>query len=321
MRSIVDLGFSEVLSLPFISEQELDSLGLETDDPRRSTVKLANPLDETKPFLRTSLLPGLFAAVARNTSRNLEDLAIFERGLGYFDFGTTPAPRVGVTQRPSQAELAAFEAALPQRPEAIAAVVCGDWLPANWQHPAVPADWTHVVALAETAATTLGIQLQRRNAQVMPWHPGRCAELAVEGRTLGFAGELHPDVIKAYGLPERTCAVEFNLTDLLAAAPAGGTIGSLSGYPLAKEDVALIVAEEVPAAAVEQALIQGAGDLLESVALFDIFRGDQIGEGKKSLAFALRFRAERTLTDEDAAGARDAAVAVAVEQFGAVQRV
>jgi len=108
---------------------------------------------------------------------------------------------------------------------------------------------------------------------------------------------------------------------LIAAAPANGDIPIVSGFPVAKEDVALIVGNEVPAAVVERALRAGAGPLLESVWLFDVYTGPQIGEGKKSLAYALRFRApDRTLTDAEAAAARDAAVAVAAERTGAVQR-
>lgn len=154
----------------------------------------------------------------------------------------------------------------------------------------------------------------------MPWHPGRCAALVVDGETIGYAGELHPQVIEAFGLPARTAAVEFDLGRLLAAAPSSSRIGSLSGFPVAKEDVALIVDAAVSAAEVEAALVEGAGELLESVHLFDIYTGEQVGEGKKSLAFGLRFRADKTLTDAEAAEARQAAVAVAVTRFEAVQR-
>jgi phenylalanyl-tRNA synthetase beta chain len=139
---------------------------------------------------------------------------------------------------------------------------------------------------------------------------------------VGYAGELHPEVCTAFGLPPRTAVAEIDLDLLIAAAPAGGDVPLVSGFPVAKEDVALIVDTEVPAAAVERALRAGAGPLLESIALFDVYTGPQVGEGKKSLAFALRFRApDRTLTDAETAAARDAAVAVAVEQHGAVPRV
>lgn len=319
--AVVDLGFTELLTLPFMSQDDLDNMGLAADDPRRSTVRLANPLAETHPFLRTSLLPGLFAAVTRNTSRSLDDLAVFERGSGFFDFGTPEAPRPSVEQRPSERDVEALEAALPAQPETLAAVVAGNWRPAGWAGPAQPADWTHVVAFAETAAAAIGLRLERtQETQAMPWHPGRCARLSVDGQVLGFAGELHPEVIRAFGLPARTCATEFNLGDLLAAATIDGAIGTLSGFPVAKEDVALVVDETVAAADVRAALIEGAGELLESIHLFDVYAGDQVGEGRKSLAFGLRFRGGTTLTDAQAAEARQSAVDLAAKRCGAVQR-
>ena len=162
--------------------------------------------------------------------------------------------------------------------------------------------------------------MTRRNVERAPWHPGRCAELSVNGLVVGHAGELHPGVVGAFRLPEHACAVEINLDLLLAQSSRGGQIGSLSAFPLAKEDVALIVDDSVAAADVQAALAEGAGDLLESIALFDVYTGDQAGDGKKSLAFALRFRADRTLTDGEAAEARQRAVKVAVDRFGAVQR-
>lgn len=321
VRAVAALGFNQVLSLPFVAPEDFDKLQLTEADPRRDAVRLANPLSEAQPFLRTTLLPGLFAAVARNKSRSLDDLALFETGSGFFGAQRPAAPKPSVAQRPSVDELTALDAALPTQPEVLAGVVAGNWLPADWSRSAVPADWTHVVALAEAAGSAVGVRLTRRNvSDVAPWHPGRCAELSVDGQVLGFVGELHPVVIEAYGLPARTAAVELNLGDLLEHAGDGGRIGSLPGFPMAKEDVALIVDTDVPAAAVEAALVEGAGELLESISLFDVYTGEQVGEGKKSLAYALRFRADRTLTDAEAAEARQAAVAVAAERFGATQR-
>ena len=320
MRAVAALGFTEVLSLPFMSVAEVDQLSVPEGDPRRSLVKLANPLSETHGHLRTTLLPGLFSAIARNTSRSMTDLALFEKGKIFFDGGEPAAPRLGVTERPSEEDLAALDDALPAQPETLAAVVTGNWKPAGWDGPAVAADWTHVVAFAETAAAAVGVELDRRNAEMAPWHPGRCAELSVNGIVIGHAGELHPAVIAAFRLPERTCAVEFNADLLLGHAVQGGEITPLAGFPLAKEDVALIVDAEVAASEVEAALAEGAGELLESIALFDVYTGDQVGEGKKSLAFGLRFRADRTLKDAEAAEARQNAVKVAQERFGAIQR-
>ncbi|HJE51525.1 MAG TPA: phenylalanine--tRNA ligase subunit beta [Tessaracoccus flavescens] len=320
MRAIAGLGFTEIMTLPFAAEADLDAMQVPEGDPRRELIRLANPLSETHPYLRTSLLPGLFAAIGKNTSRSLGDLALVERGKVFLGGAEAAAPRPAVSQRPSDEELAAIDAAIPAQPETVAAVVTGHWRPASWLGEAVAADWTHVVALAEAAASAVGVRLKRRNAEMAPWHPGRCAELSLDGVVLGYAGELHPAVGKAFRLPERTSAVEFNLDLLLGLAKQDGAIGVLSGFPVAKEDVALIVDADVAAADVEDALREGAGPLLESISLFDVYSGDQAGEGKKSLAFALRFRSDKTLTDAEAAEARQAAVAVAVERFGAVQR-
>lgn len=321
IRAVVDLGFTQSMTLPFISADDLEKLGLSSEDPRRKTVRLSNPLSDAQPFLRSSLLPGLFRAVATNLSRSITDVAIFEVGAIFKAQKPKAAPRPEVTHRPSDEELLEIDSALPAQPKHVAAVVSGNWVPAGWHGPAVPADWRHVVALAESAAAAVGVRVERRQrSDAMPWHPGRSAELLVNGSFLGLVGELHPKVLAAYGLPPRTCAVEFDLEILLDAAPHSGRVGVLHSFPVAKEDVALIVDEQVSAADVRDALIAGGGELLESVRLFDSYVGDQVGEGKKSLAFALQIRADRTLTDAEAAEVRQAAVSAAVQRCGAVHR-
>jgi phenylalanyl-tRNA synthetase beta chain len=314
-----------VLSLPFLAVEDLDRLGLARDDHRRNLVTVANPLADTQPHLRSSLLPGLFAAVTRNTSRSNDDLALFETGAVFFARQPAlAAPRLSVARRPSDAEIAAMEESLAQQPRHLAAVLTGHWRPASWSGPAEPATWAHAVGLVERVAAAVGLRLERSAAELMPWHPGRCARLALPGRVdaLGYAGELHPEVVRAYGLPARTVAVEIDLDALVAAAPGPGNVAPVSPYPVVKQDVALIVDAGVPAAAVEAALVQGGGPLLESLHLFDVYTGPQVGEGRKSLAYALRFRAaDRTLTEAEAGAARDAAVAAAAAATGAVQRV
>ena len=316
-------GYVEVLSFPFTSVADLDAMGVSVDDRRRRLNKLVNPLSETSPYLRTSLLPGLFGAVGRNLSRGNDDLALFEAGSVFFaNDPLLAAPRPPVTQRPLAEELAAIDHALGQQPRHLAVVLTGHWQPDSWEGHGIPASWQQAIAFVEAAAAAIGLHLERRAAEYAPWHPGRCAEfLLPNGDGIGYAGELHPDVCAAFGLPARTAAAEIDLDALIAAAPATGDIPMISAFPMAKEDVALIVDEDMPAAAVERALRAGAGPLLESVWLFDVYTGPQIGKGKKSLAYALRFRApDRTLTDAEAAAARDAAVAVAAERTAAVQR-
>ncbi|HLT61781.1 MAG TPA: phenylalanine--tRNA ligase subunit beta, partial [Microlunatus sp.] len=320
--ALAQSGYVEVLSFPFLGTADLDLLEIGADDERRRTMRIANPLAETQPLLRTTILPGLIAAARRNTSRSIDDLALYEIGSVFFaPERPTPAPRPSVTQRPSEEELAAMNAAIGHQPRHAAVLLTGDWRPAGWSGPAEPADWRHAIAFARTAARAVGATLTVRAAERAPWHPGRCAELLVGDRVIGYAGELHPRVVEAAGLPARACAAEFDCDALIEAAPERGTVAPVSAHPVAKEDVALIVDRDVPSAEVEAALVRGGGELLESVRLFDIYTGPQIGEGKKSLAYALRFRApDRTLTDAEAAAARDAAVAAAAEAHGAVQR-
>jgi phenylalanyl-tRNA synthetase beta chain len=316
-------GFVEVLSFSFASIADLDAMGVPSDDQRRRLNKIVNPLSEASPYLRTSLLPGLFAAAVRNLSRGNDDLALFEAGSVFFaDDPQRAAPRPPVTQRPSAEELTAIDRALGQQPRHLGAVLTGQWQPDSWEGPGVTAGWQQAIAFVEAAGLAIGLRLARRAAERPPWHPGRCAEFTLPtGEGIGYAGELHPEVCTAFGLPARTAAAEVDLDALIAGAPTMGDIPTISGFPVAKEDVALIVDEDIPAAAVERALRAGAGPLLESIWLFDVYTGPQIGKAKKSLAYALRFRAaDRTLTDAEAAEARDAAVAAAVERTGAVQR-
>ncbi|MDR0285963.1 MAG: phenylalanine--tRNA ligase subunit beta [Propionibacteriaceae bacterium] len=325
LDAVTGAGFTEVIPLPFVGTDDLDRLDLAADDPRRSLVRLANPLSEAQPYLRTTLLPGLFASVNRNTSRSLEDLALVECGSVFRGRDLGPAIMPDVSRRPSEEEIAHLFGELPGQPRHLAGVVTGDWLAKNGSAAQEPATWRHAVFLAEVAAGAVGATLVRRRAAVAPWHPGRCAELGVvvegEFRTLGWAGELHPRVVDAWGLPARTCAVECDLDALIAAAPAVGQITALSKYPATKQDVALVVDVAVPAAAVEAALTAGAGELLESVALFDVSTGAQGPEGQKSLAYGLVFRsAGRTLKESEASAVRDRAVAEAARATGAVLR-
>lgn len=319
--ALVDAGLVEVLTFPFTAIEDLDRMGVGADDVRRRLVRLANPLSETQPYLRTTILPGLFGAVNRNTSRGNDDLALLETGLVFFAGSGEPAPIPPVTGRPSAEELDAISSALPGQPRHLGIVLSGQWRPAGWAGPAVEAGWTQALALADTAAAAVGVGLERRAAASAPWHPGRCAALVVADVVVGHAGELHPRVTAAFGLPERTAAVELDLDALIGIAPSGGSVATLSTQPVAKEDVALLVADSVPVAAVEAALVAGAGPLLESISLFDVYTGAKVPQGYRSLAFAMRFRAQdRTLTDADTAAARDAAVASAATACAAVLR-
>ncbi|MFC5803720.1 phenylalanine--tRNA ligase subunit beta [Streptomyces formicae] len=326
-RALAGTGYVEALNYPFVSEQIFDQFGLEADDPRRTVVRLVNPISDEEPALRTTLLPGLLAALRRNQGRGSQDLALFETGLVFRPTGEEKAAPVllPVDRRPTDEEIATLNAALPRQPRRAATVLTGAREQAGWWGKGRPADWADAVESARAVAREAGVELTVRADQHAPWHPGRCAALYAvvngEETLVGHAGELHPRVIKALGLPERTCAMEVEL-DLLERAGQGALQAPrISTFPVATQDVALVVASDVPAAEVEQALREGAGELLESIRLFDVFTGEQIGDGKKSLAYALRFRApDRTLTVEEASAARDAAIALAEQRVGAALR-
>jgi phenylalanyl-tRNA synthetase beta chain len=326
-RRVAAVGLTEVRCHPFVGEAALDALGLPPDDPRRTMVRLANPLSDEEPCLRTTLLPGLLATVKRNLGRGFSDLAVFENGRVFLPKPghPLPMPRLGVDHRPSEEELAALDAALPDQPFHLAAVLTGQVEADGWWGAGRPATWADAIQVAREAAHAIDAPLVVRAARREPWHPGRCAELLVDTgealESIGYAGELHPRAIAALGLPARTVAVELDLTALAAYAEDLDVGPAMSGFPLAKEDVAVVVDEEVTAAAVEDALRAGAGDLLESLRLFDVYRDERLGAGRKSLAYALRFRAsDRTLTVEEASAAKDAAVAEAARRVGAIQR-
>jgi phenylalanyl-tRNA synthetase beta chain len=270
--------------------------------------------------LATTLLPGLLEALGRNVSRGLVDVALF--AIAQVVQPTEQTRRlelIPVDRRPTDAEIAELDASLPRQPQQVAAVLTGlrelrgPWGPGRRAEAADAFEAVRIIARAG------GFDVTLRAAQYLPWHPGRCAEVLVRDTPVGYAGQLHPAVLERSGLPKGTCAIELNLDaiPIVEALPAP----RVSPFPAVFQDVSLVVPAEVPAAAVADAIRDGAGELLEHLELFDVFTGAQVGEGRKSLTFALRFRApDRTLTEDDASTARDAAVRRAAEVLGAELR-
>ena len=330
-RALAGAGYVEVLSHPFVAGTDYDRLQLPADDPRRTALRLANPLSEDEPLLRTTLLPGLLRVLARNAGRGFADLALYEMGLVFRPRPSLPgvAPILRVDRGPAVAEVASLEAGLPDQPLRVAVVLAGDREPAGWWGEGRPAGWQDAVEAAREVLRVSRVPFRVVADQHAPWHPGRCAAIFVTGEQghqwlAGHAGELHPRVVEAFRLPSRTCAAELDLSVIETAAAAIGPVQApaVSPYPVATQDVALVVDASVPAAQVEEALAAGAdAGLLEEVALFDVYTGEQVGQGRKSLAYTLRFRApDRTLTDEEVTAAREAAVAEAARRTGAVLR-
>jgi len=333
-RTLGYRGFVEVISQPFTSPADFDKLQLPAEDARRTAVRLANPLSDDEPLMRTTLLPGMFRTLARNIGRGFTDVPLYEFGMVFQPRPDAPpaAPILRVDRGPAVHELAELAAALPDQPLHVGSVLTGNIEPAGYWGGGRPAGWQDAIEAARVVLRAGRVPFEIRAGQYEPWHPGRCAAIFIrneEGHEwlAGHAGELHPRVVAAFGLPARTSAMELDLSMIETAADAIGPVQApaLSSYPMAVQDVALVVPASVPAAHVEQALTAGAaaaGDVqLESLNLFDVYTGDQVGEGRKSLAYTLRFRApDRTLTAEEVNAARDAAVAEAARRTGAALR-
>lgn len=317
-RALADAGYDEVLPSPFVAPAVFDAFGLDADDDRRHALRLANPLDADRSLMATTLLPGLLDAVVRNVSRGLRDLALYQVGQVVRPGPGDPpaAPVLPVDARPDAAAIASVLEGLPSQPLRVGAVLAGAWERAGWWGPGRPADWADAVEAARLVGRVYGAELTVTADVHAPWHPGRCAALHVGGTLVGHAGELHPKVLEVLGLPARTCAMELELDRLPLVEDR--PVPAVSSFPPVLLDVALVLDHAVPAAAVVSALRDGGGDLVEDVRLFDVYTGPQVGEGKRSLAFALRLRApDRTLTLEEASARRDAAVETASERVGA----
>ncbi|BBY36761.1 phenylalanine--tRNA ligase beta subunit [Mycobacterium mantenii] len=319
-RSLAQSGYVEILPTPFLPAGVFDLWGLPADDPRRATTNVLNPLEADRPQLATTLLPALLEALVRNVSRGLVDVSLYALAQVVQPTEHTRAVElIPVHRRPTDDEIAVLDASLPRQPQHVAAVLSGmrehrgPWGPGRRAEAADAFEAVRVIARAS------GIDVRLRAAQYLPWHPGRCAEVLVGDTPVGYAGQLHPAVIERSGLPKGTCAVELNLDAL--PIPAALPAPRVSPFPAVFQDVSLVVAADIPAQAVADAVREGAGELLENLQLFDVFTGPQIGEDRKSLTFALRFRApDRTLTEDDATAARDAAVRRAAEAVGAELR-
>lgn len=322
LQGLADAGLTEVLAYPFVSAAQNQSFGSAQAETEVASVKLANPISSEYGLLRTSLLPGLLDIVRRNLGRGFRDLALYEGGLVFLpkeQLGSSYLPPLGI--KPSDEVLADLNAGIPEQPWHIAAVLTGHEARAGVEYAPRAWDWADALSTAQSVAGILGVELEVAQGSHQAFHPGRTAVLKLNDEVVGYAGELHPALLKDLDLPARTVAMELNAEALMLAAPEVVVAQQLTTQPLATQDVALVVDQAVVAGEVLAALREGAGDLLEDIALFDVYSGKGIEDGKKSLAFGLRFRAtDRTLTADEASEARAAAVAVAAERFGAVQR-
>lgn len=344
--TLAQAGLVEVESYPFVSDS-FDRQRLAAGDPRRVALRLRNPLADDAPLLRTSILDTLLDVARRNVSRGAADVALFETGMVAHPRGTVPAGLPSAQRRPTDAVIDQLRAGVPAQPWHIGGVLTGSaTVPGVLQSPRA-VDWADAVEAVRRVGSALGVRLEVTRAwvpehremrgappmptpatdpaDVAPWHPGRVARVFVRhGKDLvdvALAGELHPGVAQAFGLPRRSAAFEIDLDALIAAmSPDPVQVRAVSTFPLAKEDIALVVPSHVPAARVEQVVRQAAGALAEEVTLFDVYEGDQVPAGHRSLAFALRLRGDHTLSAEETAQVRHSVVKRAGKLLGAELR-
>jgi len=309
-------GLSEVQTFPFTNQETIDQMGFVGE--RASTYRIANPMSEEFPLMRVHLVPGLIEVAARNISRGAKDFAIFEMG-SIFRSAQKLVPAISpvIGSRPDAKTIEAIYASVPPQAFHVAGLLVGKVENEDWQGKARAYNWQDAIAYAQDILQLCNLEWTIKRSDFAPWHPGRCAELIVDGKAVAHAGEIHPRIIAKYGLPERSVAFAVGLSALPESEIVRPTrVGTM---PAAVQDVALIVDQSVTALDVETALRSGAGDLLESISLFD--RYDKIGDGKISLAFTLTFRAaDRTLTGAEVSAMREAAVVAAEKATGAVLR-
>ena len=319
-KSLALAGFVEVLPTPFLPAGVFDQWGLDADDPRRNATEVLNPLESDRPQLATTLLPALLEALSRNVSRGFGDVALFSIAQVVQPTPRTRAvERIPTDRRPTEEEIRILDESLPHQPVHVGAVLTGLRTPRGPWGAGRLVEAADAFEAVRVIARACGVEVALRPARLLPWHPGRCAEVVVDGRVVGHAGQLHPAVIERAGLPRGTCAVELDLDSV----PVVDTLRAprVLPFPAVFQDLSVVVDEGVPAQAVIDAVRDGAGDLLEDIALFDVYIGPQVGENRKSLTLALRFRApDRTLTEDEASAARDAALANAHAALGATLR-
>jgi phenylalanyl-tRNA synthetase beta chain len=290
-------GLHEIVGWSFAEPSLLDRLQLPADDAMRNVVRLENPLSDAQSIMRPTLLGSLLDAARHNVARNGPDVAIFESGTVYR--ATT-----------GDEERAADEH------HGLGALLSGSLAPRSWLGAPAQADFFAAKALLEALLGQLHVEW---SAQPRTWpflHPGRSAAVLAGERMLGFVGELHPLVAGAWDL-QRSAVLAIDLGKAAAAAPQAIAFQAFPAVPPLRQDLAVVLPDDVSAAQALSAARAAAGEMLEDVSVFDSYAGEQVGEGRRSLALALSFRAlDRTLTDEDVAPARERIVAALGELGG-----
>jgi len=309
-----DLGFDGVVTLSLAGPGLPARLRLGGDDPRTAPIRVSNPLSLDHSELRTTLLGSLLDVAQYNLARGADRVALSETGRAYLARGESPAGGVLGGAFAGERPAPAFE------PQCVAALAVGPLVPQSWDSQARPADFFAVKGALEALAGQLGADVELE-ADAQPFlHPGRSAKVIVGGLEAGWLGELHPLVCREWDI-ESAAGFQIGLAELVAASPFGReAYEDVTTYPAVYQDLAIVVDDEVTAARVRRAVMEGGGELLRSARVFDLYRGEQVGEGRKSLALRLEFRApDRTLTDAEVAERRDAIRAALAEIGGSLR--
>jgi phenylalanyl-tRNA synthetase beta chain len=300
--ALADHGLLEVVGWSFQSPEVADRLRLPADDRRRRAVRLQNPLSSEQSAMRTLLLGSLLDAAAHNAAHHALDLRLFETGAVYVDDDAGP---------------------LPDERRHVGVLLVGAARPRSWRTPAPPpADLFAAKALLAALLDTLRVGWSVEPVAEPFLHPGRAAVVRGPGdELLGWLGEVHPLVCRTWEL-EAAAAFELDLDPVAELAAAAVPVyRELTAYPAVREDLAVVVPDSVPAAAVVDVVRRAGGRELSRADVFDVYRGSQVGEGRVSLALALEFRApDRTLTDNEAAAHRERIAAALADELGGTLR-
>ncbi len=317
-RALAGCGLDEVITYSFQADDVLAPLGLPAGDPGLDPVRLSNPMSAEQAAMRTMLLPGLVATVRANLDRHNDAPNLFELGRVYLWDDPVPAPE----------HAAEPGAVLPCEVETLGLALSGPILPENWTGLGRPTDFYTLKGVIEAGLRAVGLEatftpLGDRAGASPHLHPGKSAVVSVPGADgLGVLGLLRPDVMAAYGVDDLELYVaSLDLDRLAAVAKPTVVFRDLVTYPPAEQDLAVVVDGGVPAADVVAAARKAGGRLVAEVRVFDVYEGDQVPEGKRSLALRVLMRSsERTLNDKDIATVRSRIVGALEREFGATLR-
>lgn len=300
-RLMAAAGYHEVVTWSFARADLAQRLRLPEDHPQHQALAVANPMSEDQARLRTTLLGGLLDTAAYNVRHQNEDLTLFEVGTVYLP---GPSPEELPVEK---AFLGLLARGVPHRD--------------HWQGSGPAVDFFGVKGVLEHIARRLATPLSAVAVDLPFLQPGQAAQLTCAGAPAGWLGKLHPDIAAPWDLPEDVFVAEVDLDVLLSARQGPVRFEPLPRFPAVQRDVSMVVPEDLPVARIQEVIVAAGGSLLEHVSVFDEYRGSQVPEGSRSLAFTLTYRSrERTLTDAEVDGIHEGVREALVQQLGAVLR-